>query len=157
MATCYKCNPKVTTSATLRNLHTLGDRLKHERERLGWTREKMAKLGKVSRATQRLYDMSERVPPLAYLYLLAHSGANLSYLLIGDSAHANTDEYLTASKSALSKAYRLATEMMHSEEGRVFTLDDAEELFISLVEQIHNAEAPELDVPKMETASKPES
>lgn len=145
-ATIHKCNPIVTLKATIRNLDRLGDRLKSERARLGWTREAMAKIGEVSRASQRLYDVNERIPSLTYLYLLADAGANLSYLLVGESANADTDQHLMITESALSKAYRLTTEMLLDESGRVFTIDDAEDLFISLVKQIHHAEAPEINI-----------
>lgn len=126
-------------------LENLGDRLKAERKRLGWTREKMAENGQVSRATQRLYDLTERVPPLIYLYRLGNAGADLGYLLFGESARVNSDNSLVISQEALRQTFKLVAEMLISEQGRISTPDQAAELLLTLLKEIHTAESPEID------------
>jgi len=146
----------VATKTTIRNLSTLGDRLKAERTRLGWSREDMANFGGVSNASQRLYDGSERIPALMYLLLLTEAGADFNYLLHGDYATADTTDFVNVPKASIIKAFRLACEVWNSETGRVSNIDDAEALFAAFVEQLHLAESPGMDLEALQEATSTE-
>lgn len=133
-------------TSTIRKLSSLGERLKDERERLGWSREDMAGFGGVSNASQRLYDASDRVPALIYLLQLAKAGADFNYLLHAEQTERVTENYLLVSEKSAGKAYDLAWDMWQSENGRVSSVDDAKELFLSLLRQIHVANDPGVDL-----------
>ncbi len=60
----------------IKGLDTLGERLRIERERLGWTQDEMASFGAVSCPSQKLYEYSKRTPSLHYLYLVSKAGAD---------------------------------------------------------------------------------
>jgi len=126
-------------------IKSLGPRLKAERKRLEWSRDKMAKIGEVSRATQRLYDISARQPPLLYLYRLGSKGADLGYLLFGDSARITTVDSLVVSKEAAHRMIKMAADMLLSDQIRVTTSEQVAELSLSLLQKIHDAESPEVD------------
>ena len=143
-------------NSTLRGLSTLGARLIKERERLNWSREDMANHGGVSRASQRLYDASDRVPSLIYLLQLAKNGADFNFLLSGERKQEQTNQHLMISEATAAKAFRLACHMWQSESSRVKTEDDAEELFLSLLRQMHNAESPGMDLEAIVAATNPE-
>ena len=133
-------------NSTIRSLATLGERLKAERERLGWSREDMASFGGVSNASQRLYDASDRVPSLTYLLHLAKAGADFNYLLHAERAARATEDYLHITEESADKAFRLAWHMWQCEKGRVSSVDDAAELFLSLLKQVHIADEPGVDL-----------
>lgn len=147
----------MATKTIIRDLSTLGDRLKAERTRLGWSREVMANFGGVSNASQRLYDGSERIPSLMYLLLLTEAGADFNYLLHGDYAVVDTTDFVNVPKASVIKAFRLACEVWNSETGRVSSIDDAELLFASLVEQLDAAESAGMDLDALKRATKTET
>lgn len=149
----YKYNSLVAINSTIRNLSTLGDRLKAERERLGWTRETMASYGGVSNASQRLYDGNDRVPSVIYLLQLAKAGADFNYLLHAERAGSVAADLLQISEESADKAFRLTWHMWQSEEGRVNSVDDAAELLISLLRQLHLANEPGVDLKALEIAT----
>lgn len=144
-------------NSTIRSLSTLGDRLKAERERLGWTRENMASFGGVSNASQRLYDGNDRVPSVIYLLQLAKAGADFNYLLHAERTGSVAADFLQISEESADKAFRLTWHIWQSEEGRVTSVDDAAELFVSLLRQIHLANEPGVDLKALEIATSNEN
>lgn len=58
--------------------------IKAERRRLGWTQQKMADIGGVSKRSQVGYESGARVPDANYLVNVADSGANTVNLLFGE-------------------------------------------------------------------------
>lgn len=143
-------------NSTLRGLATLGERLIAERERLNWSREDMANFGGVSRASQRLYDASDRVPSLTYLLQIARAGADFNFLLTGEKVITESENRLNVSKDAVAKAYRIVRHMARSENSRVSTEDDEEELLLALLGQMHLADSPEMDLEAIATATQSE-
>ena len=140
-------------NSTIRRLANLGERLIAERNRLNWSREDMANFGGVSRASQRLYDASDRVPTLTYLLQLARAGADFNYLLTGDKIQTDSADRFNVPKVAIAKSYRLVRHMAQSENSRVSTEDDEEELLLSLLEQVHLADSPEMDLDAIAAAT----
>lgn len=67
-----------------------GDRIKEERNRLGYSQDAFASLGGVSRNTQIRYEKNERKPDIEYLVGIARAGANLQHIVTG--AIYNTDD-----------------------------------------------------------------
>lgn len=106
----------------------------------------MASFGGVSNASQRNYDASERVPSLIYLLQLAKAGADLNYLLHAERAGSVAADYLLITDESADKAFRLTWHVWQSERGRVTSVDDAAELFVSLLRQIHLANEPGVDL-----------
>lgn len=117
----------------------------------------MANHGGVSRASQRLYDASDRVPTLTYLLQLARAGADFNYLLSGDRVNTDSIDRLNVSKDAIAKAYRLVRHMAQSKNSRVSTEDDEEELLLSLLKQVHLADSPEMDLDAIAEATSTET
>lgn len=113
----------------------------------------MANFGGVSRASQRLYDASDRVPTLTYLLQLARAGADFNYLLTGDKIQTDSADRFNVPKVAIAKSYRLVRHMAQSENSRVSTEDDEEELLLSLLEQVHLADSPEMDLDAIAAAT----
>ena len=63
--------------------------IKAERRRLGWTQQKMADAGGVSKRSQVGYESGARVPDANYLVNIANSGANTVNLLFGEDQPAS--------------------------------------------------------------------
>jgi len=143
----------MSINTTIRNLATLGDRLHAERTRLGWNREKMANYGGVSKASQRLYDANDRVPTVMYFLQLANAGADFNYLIHAERAGSVDVEYLHLTKESLASAFRLTCQLWKNEDGRVNSEEDAEELLVSLVSEIHKADAPGIDLAALAEAT----
>ena len=142
-------------SSTLRGLTTLGLRIIEERERLSWTREEMAGHGKVSRASQRLYESCDRMPPLTYFLHLANAGADFNYLFHGDRAEtiAQQDEQISISWESLTKAFQLVWHASQAEKNGINSAEDAEELFISILKQLQIADTPGFDLSMLAKAT----
>lgn len=64
------------------------DRLRQERERLGLSQDKFARLIGVSRVTQNNYEQGVREPGIGYLSTIGSKGCDLRFLLFGESADA---------------------------------------------------------------------
>ena len=58
----------------------VGERLKHERKRLGMSQEVFGAVGGVQRVTQYLYEQGDRSPTLEYLLRVVSAGVDLGYL-----------------------------------------------------------------------------
>ncbi|HEX8542681.1 MAG TPA: helix-turn-helix transcriptional regulator [Pseudomonas sp.] len=61
----------------------IGQRLKHERKRLGFTQAQFAALGGVAPNAQVNYERGERQPRADYLAGLASSGVDVLYIVTG--------------------------------------------------------------------------
>lgn len=64
----------------------IGDRLREERERLGFNQTDFAEIGGAGRKTQYNYESGERVPDGEYLAEIATAGADVTYILTGQRA-----------------------------------------------------------------------
>lgn len=57
-----------------------GERLREERERLGYSQKEFAELAGVKRATQYLYEIEENSPNYRYFKAIAEMGVDIQYL-----------------------------------------------------------------------------
>lgn len=64
---------------------TLGDRLRSERARLGFSQEQLASLGGVRANAQGQYEHNARIPRADYLIQLSALGMDVRYILLGAS------------------------------------------------------------------------
>lgn len=72
---------------------TLGDRLRSERVRLGFSQEQLASLGGVRANAQGQYEHNKRIPRADYLTQLSALGMDVRYILLGASTTDGT-QYL---------------------------------------------------------------
>lgn len=63
---------------------TLGERLREERERLGYSQTQFGDLAKVTKKTQMLYESDQRSPKADYLTALAAVNVDTQYILTGN-------------------------------------------------------------------------
>lgn len=68
-----------------------GERLRIERERLGFTQDELASKAGITRRTQVNYESGKRVPDADYLMAIAENGLNVRYLLTGESPNLERD------------------------------------------------------------------
>lgn len=61
----------------------IGDRLREERERLGFTQTEIADICGVKMRAQRNYEKGERLPDAGYMAAFAAAGGDLSYVITG--------------------------------------------------------------------------
>lgn len=64
-------------------MSTFGDRLKEERERLGFNQTDFGALGGVKKQAQLNYEKGERNPDSAYISAIANHGVDILYLVTG--------------------------------------------------------------------------
>ncbi|WP_339615222.1 helix-turn-helix transcriptional regulator [uncultured Gilvimarinus sp.] len=90
----------------------MGERLKEERERLGWSQQKLADTCGVTMRSQRNYEKSERHPDANYIAALAAVGLNVMYILTGKLSYdlAPTTEPLSVRERHLLDNYRGSNE-----------------------------------------------
>lgn len=74
----------------------LGDRLREERERLGFNQTDFAALAGSTRKTQFNYESGERTPDAAYLAAISAAGADVSYLVTGKRFRKEVNDKLLA-------------------------------------------------------------
>lgn len=65
---------------------SIGERLREERERLGFTQSAFAEIAGAHRKSQGNYEANERNPDAAYLAAIAAAGADVLYILTGQRA-----------------------------------------------------------------------
>lgn len=97
---------------------SFGRRLRQERERLGMTQVEMALAGGVKRTTQHLYESDVRVPDINYLTRLRGAGANLAFLVLGESHGPGQPNALTIPYALLSNLFRVVDEFCVDENGK---------------------------------------
>lgn len=69
-------------------MNTIGDRLREERERLGYSQVRFAEIGGVQRRAQVRYEADERSPDGRYFEELAKYGVDVGYVITGRSSAA---------------------------------------------------------------------
>lgn len=82
--------------------HNFCDRLKEERERLGFTQEAFGAIGGVKKLAQLKYEKGERSPDANYLAAISKVGADVLYLLAG----ARTEATIGGEEELLLKGFR---------------------------------------------------
>lgn len=68
----------------------IGDRLKEERERLGFNQTEFAAKAGASKNSQYNYEKGERSPDASYLAAVAEQGVDVLYVITGQ--HSSVDE-----------------------------------------------------------------
>lgn len=61
----------------------IGERLREEREKIGYSQEKLGAIGGVQKRAQINYEAGERQPDAAYLRGVAQVGVDVQYVLLG--------------------------------------------------------------------------
>ena len=61
----------------------IGERLREEREKIGYSQEKLGAIGGVQKRAQINYEAGERQPDAAYLRGVAQVGIDVQYVLLG--------------------------------------------------------------------------
>ena len=69
-----------------------GDRIKSERERLGFNQDDFAEKGGVSRRSQIMYEQNKTEASAGYFTKIAEIGADVSYILTGVRIHSVQSE-----------------------------------------------------------------
>lgn len=64
-------------------MSTIGERLRRERERLGYNQTEFGALGGVTKKTQGNYEANERTPDAGYLAGVGKEGADVAYIVTG--------------------------------------------------------------------------
>lgn len=98
-------------------MDTFFDRIRLERERLGLSQEAFGKLGGVGKRTQTYYEKGDRQPDLGYLLGIASAGANIGYIMFGDSTKLLPDGF--------EDEYKSASNVPKSESGELYSVRHA--------------------------------
>lgn len=83
----------------------IGDRLKEERSRLGFSQTDLATAGGVGKTTQINYEKGERSPDASYLAAVAERGVDVLYVVTGERRPQST-ESISAGEAQLLERYR---------------------------------------------------
>lgn len=78
------------------------ERLKSERERLGFTQDAFGAIGGVSRRAQANYESGDRSPDLSYLASIERVGVDVLFVITGKRAEAT----ITGEEEVLLKGFR---------------------------------------------------
>jgi transcriptional regulator with XRE-family HTH domain len=93
----------------------MGDRLRQERKRLGWSQNEMGALGGVAANAQGKYESGDRVPRADYLAALANAGVDVLYVLTGRRiARAEIDGALSKIDGVTANSGLLLVEVQHA-------------------------------------------
>lgn len=87
----------------------IGNRLREERERLGFSQTDLAALAGASKNSQYNYEKGERSPDTAYLVAVAAHGVDVLYVVTGERVPMKSD-CLTVEEAELLLAYRVMGE-----------------------------------------------
>ncbi|NUU37368.1 helix-turn-helix domain-containing protein [Pseudomonas sp. C2B4] len=83
----------------------IGDRLKEERERLGFNQTEFAANAGASKNSQYNYEKGERSPDAVYLAAVAEHGVDVLYVVTGERIPTSAD-CITADETGLLGYYR---------------------------------------------------
>ncbi|MDG4552851.1 MAG: transcriptional regulator [Candidatus Competibacter sp.] len=87
-------------------MKTQGERLREERERLGFNQTDFAAIGGLKKLAQINYEQDKRAPDSAYLAAIAAAGADVQYIITGQ----RSVERLPSREAALLDNYRHSDE-----------------------------------------------
>lgn len=87
----------------------IGDRLKEERERLGFNQTEFAAIAGASKNTQYNYEKGERSPDAEYLAAVFANGVDLFYVITGERKP-TAAESISAAEAELIEFFRLMKE-----------------------------------------------
>ncbi|MCY1295835.1 hypothetical protein D9M71_116230 [compost metagenome] len=90
-------------------MSTIGDRLREERERLGFSQTVFAETGGVQKRAQINYEQGERFPGVDYLAAVAKLGVDAQYIVTGERSSSAAQMALPADQQLLLDAYQALT------------------------------------------------
>lgn len=90
---------------------SIGERLREERERLGFSQASFAEITGAHRKSQGNYELGERMPDAAYLAAIAAAGADVLYILTG-SRSAAVAPTLSRDEAGMLDSYRHCSKEM---------------------------------------------
>lgn len=125
------------------DLEAFGQRLREERQRLGFTQADFAEAGGVKRAAQFLYEKGDRAPNVDYISRLLDKGANLQYLFLG--APPEEGSLLALEKKDITEAFRLSDELCRDSKGRLLDYEHRQALFEGIIELVSAQPQPSRD------------
>lgn len=96
----------------------IGNRLREERERLGFNQTDLATLGGASKNSQYNYEKGDRHPDTAYLAAVAEKGVDVLYVITGKRLPIQSDS-LSVEEADLLTAYRAVSEGDRQVLGRI--------------------------------------
>ncbi|TPQ28792.1 hypothetical protein C2U69_33055 [Cupriavidus pinatubonensis] len=107
-------------------MQEFGERLKEERQRLGFTQAEFGKRVGVANTAQSRYEKGESSPDMGYWNAVANLGVDIAYVLAGWSRPQNAVS-LDAARIAAGQAYKAAQAL-----GGSLTVEKFEKLFVTL-------------------------
>ncbi len=75
-------------------MSTIGERLKEERLRLGYSQTKFGKLGDVTKNSQISYENNTRYPDALYFQAINDAGVDINYIITGIRTTQNVERRL---------------------------------------------------------------
>tara|TARA_R110000796_G_scaffold26354_18_gene73316 strand:- start:720 stop:1160 length:441 start_codon:yes stop_codon:yes gene_type:complete len=134
----------------------IGERLRSERERLGFGQQNLADLCGVTMRSQRNYEKGQRQPDALYLAAVAAAGIDVLYVLTGLRGESESENPMALAKSAsvpLIDGERLArvVELLEAFAAKAGKRWPAKRL-VTVAAEVYNvlADEPVLDEPKVE-------
>ena len=97
-----------------------GNRLREERERLGFTQQEFAEQAGIKRVTQFLYEKEESFPSYRYLTAIAENGVDMHYLFFGRRKRLGRLDF---SPDILIDIYRVVDEVARDDAGNLLPLE----------------------------------
>lgn len=125
------------------DLEAFGQRLREERQRLGFTQADFAEAGGVKRAAQFLYEKGDRAPNVDYISRLLEKGVNLRYLFLGDTPE--LDASLALEKNDITEAFQLTDKLCRDSKGRLLDYEHRQALFEGIIEMVSEQPQPSRD------------
>lgn len=107
-------------------IQEFGERLKAERQRLGFTQAEFGKRVGVANTAQSRYEKGESSPDMSYWNAVANMGVDIAYVLTGWSRPQDAVS-LDAARIAAGQAYKAAQAL-----GGDLTVEKFEKLFVTL-------------------------
>lgn len=108
----------MSTIVRIDSFDEFGERLKEERLRLKLSQKEFAEIGGVKRASQYLYEQSERPPTIEYVARIVAVGVDFQYLLTGERS-AKSGGRISVDVDVLDKALALADQISRDDRGRL--------------------------------------
>jgi transcriptional regulator with XRE-family HTH domain len=73
-------------------MSNIGERLKEQRLRAGFTQQQLAERAGIGKGSQTLYETGKRMPDAKYLATVAEAGLDVAYIVTGTVAAASMDQ-----------------------------------------------------------------
>lgn len=125
---------------------SFGQRLRSERERLGFNQLEFSDLGGIKRSSQILYESGRRVPDVRYLEKIKVAGVDLIYLVTGEYRVQLPADALVIRHATLTAMYKLVDELCKDGAGNLFPTDVRLRFFQMMCASVAHLHGNEADV-----------